>query len=47
VLVDCKDAYVIEGNWPNALFGNKDDIADEFYDMFKPKVEKFYTLNNI
>lgn len=47
VLVDCNHAYVIEGNWPNALFGVKDDNADEFYDMFKPKAKKFYALNNI
>ncbi len=33
VLVDCNHAYVIEGNWPNALFGVEDDNADEFYDI--------------
>jgi hypothetical protein len=47
LMIDCDHVYVLEGNWPSAIFGRRPD-ADEFLnDVIKPKVEKFYALNNM
>ena len=47
LVVDCEEAYVLEGNWPNGLFDKNDDIADEFYDTVKPMAKEFYKRQGI
>ena len=47
LMLDCEHVYVLEGNWPSAIFGRRPD-ADEFLnDVIKPKAEKFYALSSI
>lgn len=41
LMLDCDGVYVLEGNWPSGLFGNRDD-KDEFIKEIKPKFEEFY-----
>ena len=46
LMLDCDGAYVLEGNWPSGLYGNRKN-KDDFIEEIKPKAEKFYLLNNI
>lgn len=42
LMVDCNDAYAIEGNWPPGLFNNKGELPQSFYELFTQKAKKFY-----
>jgi len=41
LMLDCDGVYVLEGNWPSGLLGNRDD-KDEFIKEIKHKFEEFY-----
>ena len=40
VLVDCEDAYAIEGNWPPGLFDDSDIEAEMYYDIMLEKYKR-------
>lgn len=42
VMLDCDGAYVLEGNWPSGLFGNREDRDAFLKHVVKPKAEQFY-----